>query len=89
MVGVLAGDGEGAREIVHLQKLSPSTWPRSQSTAYLKQRDILSQELGQIDIKQGPEQQDTLILLRVFELQIASGSEHRLDRSHAIIIMML
>lgn len=56
---------------------------------YLEQRDILSQELGQVDIEQGAEQQDTLVLLRVLELEVAGGGEHGLDCAHAVVVVML
>lgn len=75
--GMLAGGGEGV-----------GTWGRPRG-AYLEQRDILSQELGQVDIEQGAEQQDTLVLLRVLELEVAGGGEHGLDRAHAVVVVML
>lgn len=56
---------------------------------YLEQGDILSQELGQVDIEQGPEQEDALVLLRVLELQVAGGGEHGLDRTHAVVVVVL
>lgn len=75
--GMLAGGGEGV-----------GRWGRTRG-AYLEQRDILSQELGQVDIEQGAEQQDTLVLLRVLELEVAGGGEHGLDRAHAVVVVML
>lgn len=83
------GCGKGARETCALRKVGTSAWPRPQTMAYLKQRDILSQELGQVDIQQCPEQQDALVLLWVLELQVAGGREHRLDGPHAVVIVML
>lgn len=77
--------GVPRKETFHLQRVGP----RASPTAHLKKRDILSQELGQVDIKQGPQQQDTLVLLWVLELQVASSSEHRLDSAHAVVIVML
>lgn len=78
-------EGVPRKETFHLQKVSP----RASPTAHLKKRDILSQELGQVDVKQGPQEQDTLILFWVLELEVASGSEHRLDSAHAIVIVVL
>lgn len=70
--------------------ISPQKWgPRFSPTTHLEQRDILSQELGQVDVQQGPEEQDALVLLWVPELEVAGGGEHGLDGTHAIVVMVL
>lgn len=75
---------EGAAETSPLR-----SGAQGQPAAHLEQRHILSQELGQVDVQQGPEQQDALVLLGVLELEVAGGGEHRLDSAHAVVIVVL
>ena len=49
----------------------------------------LSQEFGQVDIFDGSENQYALILIRVFQLEVSSGSQHGLDGPHPVVVVML
>ena len=56
---------------------------------HLKQRNILCEKLGHVDVHQCPEQQHALVLLRVLQLQIPCCRQHRLHSSHTIVIVVL
>ena len=55
----------------------------------LKQRKIMGQKLGQVDIIDGPQQEHTLVLLWVLEFQVPCSSKDRLDGPHAIVVVVL
>ena len=46
-------------------------------------------DLGQVDVYDGAQEQNVLILFRVLELEVACCSQHRLDGSHAIVVVAL
>lgn len=56
---------------------------------HLKQRHVLRQKLCHVDIHQRPQQQNALHLIRVLQLQVPRGSQHRLHRPHAVVVVML
>jgi len=49
----------------------------------------LRQELGQIDVHDGLEQEDGLVLQRKLQLEVAGGRQHGLDSSHAVVVVRL
>ena len=55
----------------------------------LKQRKVVGQKLGQVDIIDGPQKKHTLVLLWVLEFQVPGGGKDGLDSPHAIIIVVL
>jgi hypothetical protein len=55
----------------------------------VEQRKIVRQKLSQVDIVNGSEYQNTLILIHVLLFEVTCGSKHRLDSSHSIVIMLL
>lgn len=61
----------------------------AESRGHLEQRHILRQELGHVDVHERPQQQHALHLLGVLELQVARRRQHRLDRPHAVVVVVL
>mmetsp|Transcript_11712 Transcript_11712/g.17848 ORF Transcript_11712/g.17848 Transcript_11712/m.17848 type:complete len:936 (+) Transcript_11712:4723-7530(+) len=55
----------------------------------LEEREIVSQELSQVDIVNGTKHEDAFILVDELSLQVTSSCQHRLDCSHTVIIMLL
>ena len=49
----------------------------------------LRKELGQVDVHDGLQQQLSLVLVKVLELQVSSCSQHRLDCPHAVVVVVL
>jgi len=49
----------------------------------------LCKELGHVDVHDGLEQQDRLVLFGVLEFEVPGSRQHWLDGSHAIVVMML
>lgn len=49
----------------------------------------LGQELGQVDIVDGFEEQNRLVLIHVLQLEVSSCRQHRLHGTHAVVVMML
>ena len=49
----------------------------------------LGQELGQVDVVDGLEEQHGLFLIHVLQLQVPCCRQHRLHCSHAIVVVML
>lgn len=55
----------------------------------LEERHIVVQELGEVDVDDGAQQQDLLLLRGVLELEVAGGSEDALHGSHTVVIVGL
>jgi len=55
----------------------------------LEQGEVMSQELGQIDILQCSIQQCLLIHIRILPLEVSSSSNDSLHGPHAVIVMVL
>ena len=49
----------------------------------------LGQELGQVDVVDGLEEQHGLFLIHVLQLQVPCRRQHRLHCSHAVVVVML
>lgn len=56
---------------------------------HLKQWHILCKKFSHVDIHQRSEQQHTLILRGVLQLQVPCCCQHRLYSSHTIVIVVL
>ena len=55
----------------------------------LKEGEVVGQELGQVDVVDGSEEEHTLVLVGVLELQVPGSSKDRLDGPHAVVIVVL
>jgi len=49
----------------------------------------LGKKLGEIDVHDGLEEEDSLVLVRELEFEVASSRQNGLDGTHAVVIMML
>jgi len=49
----------------------------------------LCEKLGHVNVHDGLEQQNRLILFGILEFEIAGGRQHRFDSSHAVVVVVL
>ena len=55
----------------------------------LEERHVEGEELGEVDVADGPEHEDGLQLLRVLPLQVAGSHQHREHRAHPVVVVLL
>ena len=55
----------------------------------VEKRHIVREELGQVDVPNGPQHEDGLGVVRHCALEVAGRSEHRLDGAHSVVVVVL
>ena len=55
----------------------------------VEERHVVCQELGQVDVEYAAQDEYVLALVRVLELEVAGGGQHRLDGAHAVVVVVL
>eukprot|EP00964_Phaeocystis_antarctica_P055483 scaffold32640_cov63-Phaeocystis_antarctica.AAC.1 len=55
----------------------------------VEERHVGREELGQVDVGDGAQHQDGLVLVGELLLEVACRGEHRLDGAHAVVVVVL
>ena len=87
-VCVLAGNLHCVLHVVVVGLRQLDSWKEVGDDA-LEQRDIMGQELAQVDVNDGPEHQDLLVLVGVPALQVGGRTEHGHDCAHPVVVVVL
>ena len=59
------------------------------TSLYLEEDGVILQELGQVGIPQSSDEHYILVLVWVLSLQCTSHHQHRFERTHAEIVVIL
>lgn len=55
----------------------------------MKQRQVVAEELREVDVDDRAQHQDVFALVGVLELEVAGRRQHRLDRPHTVVVVTL